>query len=301
MERRQLEYFVAVVDQGGFGRASEAVHVTQPSLSQAIAALEKDLGVTLFHRLGRKVKLTAAGEALLAPARQVLRDHAVARAAVAKVRGGYDGTLDIASTPTVAAHPLTALLGRFSQLYPGINVRITDCDVPGGAAAIVGGGQCEIGVVRLPAATTGLQAIALGEQEFFLVLPPDSPDPGPGPVELSVLAELPLIATPPGTASRKRLDDSLAIANVTEPRIVVETIYRATIPKLVAAGVGASLLPRHMAQEAAELGARVVATTPAVAHEIGIVRREGPLSPAARAFIDLALEMAPFGAEGEQP
>lgn len=301
MERRQLEYFVAVVDHGGFGRASEAVHVTQPSLSQAIAALEKDLGVSLFHRLGRKVKLTAAGEALLSPARQVLRDHAVARAAVAKVRGGYDGTLDIASTPTVAAHPLTALLGRFSQLYPGINVRITDCDVPGGAAAIVGGGQCEIGVVRLPAATTGLQAIALGEQEFFLVLPPDSPDPGSGPVELSVLGELPLIATPPGTASRKRLDDSLAIANVTEPRIVVETIYRATIPKLVAAGVGASLLPRHMAQEAAQLGARVVGTTPTVAHEIGIVRREGPLSPAARAFIDLALEMAPFGAEGEEP
>ncbi|MFD1247097.1 LysR family transcriptional regulator [Nocardioides ginsengisoli] len=301
MERRQLEYFVAVVDNGGFGRASEAVHVTQPSLSQAIAALEKDLGVTLFHRLGRKVKLTAAGEALLAPARQVLRDHAVARAAVAKVRGGYDGTLDIASTPTVAAHPLTALLGRFSQLYPGITVRITDCDVPGGAAAIVGGGQCEIGVVRLPAATAGLQAIALGQQVFYLVLPPDSPDPGPGPVELSVLGELPLIATPPGTASRKRLEEALAIANVAEPRIAVETIYRATIPKLVAAGVGASLLPRHMAQEAAELGAHVVGTTPVVAHEIGIVRREGPLSPAARAFVDLAVEMAPFGAEGEEP
>jgi len=301
VERRQLEYFVAVVDHGGFGRASEAVHVTQPSLSQAIAALEKDLGVTLFHRLGRKVKLTAAGEALLAPARQVLRDHAVARAAVARVRGGYDGTLDIASTPTVAAHPLTALLGRFVQLYPGVRVRITDCDVPGGAAAIVGGGQCEIGVVRLPSATTGLQAISLGQQVFYLVLPPDSPDPGPGPVELSVLGELPLIATPPGTASRKRLDDALAIASVDQPRIVVETIYRASITKLVAAGVGASLLPRHMAQEAAELGARVVETTPKVAHEIGIVRREGPLSPAARAFVDLAVEMAPFGAEGEEP
>jgi DNA-binding transcriptional LysR family regulator len=301
MERRQLEYFIAVVDQGGFGRAAEAVHVTQPSLSQAINALEKDLGVTLFHRLGRKVKLTSAGEALLPPARQVLRDHAVARAAVAKVRGGYDGTLDIASTPTVAAHPLSALLGAFVQRYPGVSVRITDCDVPGGATAIVGGGECELGVLRLPEVAGGLVSTSLGHQAFYLVLPPQATDPGRGPAELSLLGELPLIVTPPGTSSRKRLEEALAIANVTDPHIVVETIYRATIVNLVAAGVGASFLPRHMALDAARLGARVLETTPRVAHEIGIVRRNGPMSPAAKAFVDLAIEMAPFGDEGELP
>jgi len=302
MERRQLEYFVAVVDHGGFGRAAEAVHVTQPSLSQAINALEKDLNVTLFHRLGRKVKLTSAGEALLPPARQVLRDHAVARAAVAKVRGGYDGTLDIASTPTVAAHPLSVLLGAFARTYPGVSVRITDCDVPGGAAAVVGGGECELGVIRLPeAGPGGLVSTSLGQQEFYIVLPPDHPDPGKGPAELSMLGDLPLIVTPPGTSSHKRLQDALAIANVTEPNIVVETIYRATIVNLVVAGVGASFLPRHMALDAARLGAHVLETTPKVSHEIGIVRRNGPMSPAAKAFVDLAITMAPFGGEGELP
>jgi DNA-binding transcriptional LysR family regulator len=301
VERRQLEYFVAVVDHGGFGRASEAVHVTQPSLSQAIAALEKDLGTTLFHRLGRKVKLTSAGQALLAPARQVLRDHAVARAAVAKVRGGYDGTLDIASTPTLAAHPLTELLGRFAGLYPGIMVRLTDCDVPGGAAAVVGGGQSEIGVVHLPVPASGLVSTGLGQQVFYLALPPANPDPGPEPVELSVLGEVPLIVTPPGTASRQRLDDALALGNVREPQIILETIYRASIVNLVVAGVGASLLPGHLASEAARRGAKVAATTPVVSHEIGVVRRDGPLSPAAKAFIDLATDMGPFGAEKVLP
>ncbi|GAB7003086.1 LysR substrate-binding domain-containing protein [Nocardioides sp. AN3] len=301
MERRQLEYFIAVVDNGGFSRAAEAQHVTQPSLSQAINALEKDLDVTLFHRLGRQVKLTSAGEALLAPARQVLRDHAVARAAVANVRGGYSGTLDIASTPTVAAHPLSAVLGAFRKRYPGVSVRITDCDVPGGATAIVGGGQCEIGVVRLPKENGGLVSTSLGQQVYYLVLPPEAPVPPPGPAELSLLGQLPLIATPPGTSSRERLQDALAIANVTEPNIVVETIYRATIVNLVAAGVGASFLPRHMALDAARLGAHVLETSPQVAHEIGIVRRNGPLSPAAKAFVDLAIEMAPFGLEGELP
>ena len=142
MERRQLEYFVAVVQHGGFSRAAEAEHVSQPSLSQAIASLEKDLGTPLFHRVGRTVKLTSAGEVLLPSARQILRDHAIAHAAVAKVRGGLDGVLDIASTPTISAHPLTAILGRFASGYRQVRINITDADIPGGADLIVGGGQC---------------------------------------------------------------------------------------------------------------------------------------------------------------
>lgn len=285
---------MAVVDTGGFHRAAEAVHVTQPSLSQAIASLEKDLGTALFHRIGRKVQLTSAGEALLAPARQVLRDHAVARAAVARVRGRYDGVLDIATTPTLAVHPLTAILGRYSALYPGVRVRITDCDVPGGAAAIVGGGKCEIGLVRLPLATTAsLRATTLTRQTFFLVLPPGSAAVE-GPVELSVLADLPLITTPPGSSSRTGLDDALAMAGITEPRIAVETIYRVTIASLVVAGVGAAFLPEHLADEAQALGARKLATRPSISREVAMVHRDGPMSPAARAFADLAVEMAPF-------
>ena len=297
MERRQLEYFVAVVQHGGFSRAAEAEHVSQPSLSQAIASLEKDLGTPLFHRVGRTVKLTSAGEVLLPSARQILRDHAIAHAAVAKVRGGLDGVLDIASTPTISAHPLTAILGRFASGYRQVRINITDADIPGGADLIVGGGQCELGVVHLPVKSSALVSLPLGRQVFYLVLPPGSPDPGPSPVDLSFLGSLPLITTPVGTPSRRRLEDALGQAGVEEPRVILETIYRASIVKLVLAGVGAAFLPDHLAQEAADLGALTRLTTPMVSHDIGIIRREGPLSPAAAAFIDLAMEMAPFGME----
>src|SRR5437763_4983385 len=87
MDLRQLEYLVAVVDHGGFTRAADALFVAQPSLSQGVRTLEAELGVPLFHRLGRRVELTSAGEALLEPARRMLRDATTARAAVAEVAG----------------------------------------------------------------------------------------------------------------------------------------------------------------------------------------------------------------------
>jgi DNA-binding transcriptional LysR family regulator len=80
MDARQLEYFLAIVDHDGFGRAAQHLHIAQPSLSQSIANLERELGIPLFHRIGRGVVLSAAGRELIEPARQVLRDLSTARA-----------------------------------------------------------------------------------------------------------------------------------------------------------------------------------------------------------------------------
>ena len=75
MELRQVEYVVGVAEHGGFTRAATALHVTQPALSEGVARLEAELGVELFHRVGRRVVLSAAGEAFLDPARRLLRDR----------------------------------------------------------------------------------------------------------------------------------------------------------------------------------------------------------------------------------
>jgi len=87
MELRQVEYVVGVVEHGGFTRAATALHVTQPALSEGIARLEAELGVALFHRVGRRAVVSAAGEAFLEPARQLLRDRAVLTTSVAAVVG----------------------------------------------------------------------------------------------------------------------------------------------------------------------------------------------------------------------
>ena len=87
MDARQLKFFLAVIDYGGFSRAAEQLYIAQPSLSQAIAGLERELGVALFHRVGRGVLPTDAGEQLIGPARQVLRDLATAQSAMDAVKG----------------------------------------------------------------------------------------------------------------------------------------------------------------------------------------------------------------------
>src|SRR3954464_4801838 len=100
VELRQLEYVVAVVDHGTFTRGAAAVHVAQPTLSQGIRALETELGVDLFHRVGRRAVLADAGAAFLGPARQALHDVAMARDSVAAGWGPRAGRL--ATAPPAA-------------------------------------------------------------------------------------------------------------------------------------------------------------------------------------------------------
>ena len=103
MDIRQLEYFLAIVDHGGFNRAASVLYVSQPSLSQAVQALERDLGSELFHRIGRRVVLTEAGQALIDPARAAVRSLETARARVAAVHELRDGRLDVAAMPSPPA------------------------------------------------------------------------------------------------------------------------------------------------------------------------------------------------------
>lgn len=106
MERRQLEYFLAVIDAGGFTAAAAAQHVSQPGLSHAIKTLERELGAALFHRLPRGARLTAAGEVLAESARRIVRETEIARARVADVAGVVIGRLDLVALPGLLVAPL---------------------------------------------------------------------------------------------------------------------------------------------------------------------------------------------------
>ncbi|HEY1174767.1 MAG TPA: LysR family transcriptional regulator, partial [Phytomonospora sp.] len=122
MDVRQLEYFLAVVDNGGFNRAARTLFLAQPSLSQAIRTLERDLGGRLFHRIGRRVVLTEAGEALVEPARRAVRALAVARASVDAVRGLRSGEVTIASMPSPAVEPLSSMILAYTERHPAVRV-----------------------------------------------------------------------------------------------------------------------------------------------------------------------------------
>ena len=291
MERRQLEYFLAVVEHGGFTAAANALHVAQPSLSHAIRTLERELGGSLFHRLPHGAVLTSAGMALVGPARQVLRDLSTASSSVREVLGLSGGQLDIVSQTTLAVDPLAGILGRFHVAHPKVGVRVVDPERGSEVVRMVGTGQCELGLVDGSVSISDLRCVELPEQEMHVVLPPDHPHPNTDAVTLRELAELDLIVTPPGTATRDTLEEVCAAHDVV-PRIVVQTAHRAMIVPLVLAGVGAALLPTSMAADAALRGARMLSTRPRLLRRGRLVWRSGPLSPAAQAFVSLAVPSA---------
>ena len=115
MDTRKLKYFLAVVDHGGFNRAAEHLLIAQPSLSQTIAGLEKELGVPLFHRIGRRAVLSDAGKELVGPARLVMRDLDAAQSAVQALRGVRSGQLDIVTMPSPGIEPLTSMIAAFTR------------------------------------------------------------------------------------------------------------------------------------------------------------------------------------------
>lgn len=286
MDNRRLGIFLTVVDEGGFSAAADALEMSQPAVSQAIRELEDDLGAALFHRLGRGVALTPAGEALLLPARQTRHDLAIGRAAVEAVAGLRTGRLDLACLPTLAVAPLAPLVGAFRTRFPGVSIVLSDPADSAELLQFVRSGRSEVGLADL-LDVGGLDAVPLWSQDFLVVLPPGTQVAGP--FRLTELASLSLVAAPPGSSTRALLDGALRDA-ATRATVVVEAAQREAILPLILAGAGSSLLPRPLAEMAGALGCVVVEPQPAVVRSVALVHREGPLTPAAAAFVSLALE-----------
>ena len=227
MDERRLRYFLAVAEEGGVTRAAQRLAVAQPSLSQALRAFESELGVQLFHRVGRGMRLSAAGRQLVGPARQILRAMDDARTAISGATELRTGTLELATLATLAIDPMADVVGRFRDRYPGIEVDLFEPETAAGVSALVREGACELGAAHLPIPAEGLVELPLGEQELFFVLPPH-PD-GDRAQERSIgareLAEIPLVVAPRGTSTRMLLDQALDAVGV-PPRIAVETAAR---------------------------------------------------------------------------
>ncbi len=285
MDLRRLRLFLAVVDEGGFTAAARAVHVAQPAVSLAVRELEAELGTPLLVRSRQGATLTAAGEALVGPARQAVRDVENGAAAVAAVTGLVAGRLDLATLPTLAADPVADLVGRFRRAHPGVTIRL---GAPADVAELsdwVRSGAAEVGVTEQGPSNRGLVEVRLAEQELHAVSPAGGPT---GPLHLDRLTDVPLLLSPAGSSLRDAVDTAMTAAGV-EPNVAVETAQRDALIPLVLAGAGTTFLPDRLAAAAGRLGATVRTTVPRLRRTIVLVHRTGEVGPAARRFRDLAV------------
>ena len=277
------------------GRAARALHLAQPSLSQAIAALERDLGVPLFHRVGRGVVLSAAGKELIVPARSVLRDLRAARAAVESAKGARSGRVELVTMPSPGIEPLSTLTRRFAERYPGMTVTAEAAFTADEVVRRVADGTAEVGLAGTahPCRPPGLNALPLETQEFVLVGPPGKEFPsGDGAnVPLHTLKDAGLIVSPPGSLMRQISDSILDASD--GARIVAEVAHRTSILPLVIGGTGLAVLPGSWAPLARRLGASVARIEHPARLHIALVSRQAPLTPAARAFAALARSHQP--------
>ncbi|MGE0878891.1 MAG: LysR substrate-binding domain-containing protein [Acidimicrobiia bacterium] len=288
MDLRQLEYLVAVADEGSVTAAAAACFVAQPSLSQSIKALEHELGVALLHRVGRGVVLTSAGELAVAAARDALRAAAAVSTAVAAVRDVVAGRLDVVALATLSVDPLAGLVGTFRHHYPEVDVRIRQPETTDDLNQAVRDGSSEVGVTDLTAVSPGLVAHELAAHEFVAVVPSAvAATIGTQRLTVAHLARLPLVSAPRGTSSRRVVDEAFAAAGL-EPRIAVETDQREALVALAAAGAGIAIVPEGQVAASKPNGVVVMSLRPRLARRVGIVHRAAPLSPAANAFLRTA-------------
>ncbi len=285
---RQLEYFLAVVDHGGFSKGARALFMAQPSLSQAIKALEKDLGSLLFHRVGRRVVLTDAGRALIEPARQVVRSMEVARASVAAVEGMVRGSVAIAAMPSPAVEPLSSMIDRFRRLHPDVRVVVRDAPVPQAVIESVRTGVTELGLLsawELPT-VSDVRLHPVEEQRFVLVAAPGGPFEPARTLPRERLAGQRLIVGEHGTGLR-RLVEEIRASGV-EVSIAVESEHRESFLPLVLKGVGVGVLAEAWRTLAERAGALVFDLDPPASLHLAMVSRQSWLTPAATAFLATA-------------
>ena len=237
MEFRQLEYIVAVADHGSFTKAATATHVSQPSLSHGVRNLESELGIELFNRLGRTVRLTSAGEQVVQAARRVIRDVADLTTVSRSVAHLQIGELDLVALPTLAVDPLAQLVGQFRTRFPGITIRVGEPEDASSVDREVSSGKAELGFTDITTGGTGLVCVDLFRQEVFAVCPPGTASKARSAREQ--LAAMPLIATPPGTSTRRLLERLISRSHL-DPNIVVQIHHREAILPLVLAGAEAS-------------------------------------------------------------
>ncbi|OBK80934.1 LysR family transcriptional regulator [Mycolicibacter heraklionensis] len=294
MELRQLEYFVAVVEEANFTRAAQRVHVAQPAVSAQIGRLERELGQRLLDRSRREVRPTAAGAAVLPYAKAALAAVEDVRLAVDELSQLVRGTVTIG---TVTAHPVDVpgLLAEFHAQYPNVEITLSTANSDELIEA-VRGGDLDLAIVSVGPGEqpAGLDIEVVTDEPVDAAVSPADELAGHATVSLAQLAQRPLITLPVGTGIRRQLDQACAAVGVS-PRIAFEASTPHALAELAERGLGVAILPRSMAR--GRPGLRPLRLTPELRGRLVLAwRASGPRSPAARVLVDRARELLRVGA-----
>jgi len=293
MELRHCRYFVAVAEELHFGRAARRLGMSQPPLSQQIRRLEEELGVELFRRTKRSVRLTPAGDVFLESARKLLRGAEDAIDVARRAARGEVGTLHVGYAPSVELDILPKVLLAFSKRFPDVELRLTPLATREQLEALRQR-QIDVGLVLLPAEGDGLQVARLRREPLVLVASTLHPLARLRSVPLGALQGVPTVqlARSCEPAYHDHLQ-ALARQGKISLRVAAESAHLYDALSLVAAGVGVSLLPDCVRRLRRSGITTRPLLPPGTGIDIGIAHRRNELSQVPLAFVDIVRRAYP--------
>ena len=283
VQLQQLRYVVCVAEERRFTRAAARLHVAQPSISSAVAALEQELGAPLFNRDRSEVTLTGAGEVFLPWARQVLADCEAGVVAVRDLLGLRRGRLLLGATPSLTTNLLPPVLAGFHARHPGLELTVHEA----GSQDLVDRlekGEMDLAVVILPVNRPWVETVELMEEELVLAVNPAHPLAGCPPIEVAELERVPLVMFKDGYDLREATLMACRQAGF-GPVMAMQGLEMDGALALAAAGVAAAVVPESVVAGARPLQA-VRFRNRALTRTIGLAsRKDRPFTPAAEAFV----------------
>ncbi|MDB5765002.1 MAG: transcriptional regulator, LysR family [Herminiimonas sp.] len=283
MELRHLRYFLAAAQSQNFTRASESLHITQPTLSHQIKQLEDELGMPLFDRVGRAVRLTTAGELFKICAKRTLQEIDSGRDALSELENLKHGSLTLGVLSSFGTFFLPSILASFNAAYPSIKITVLR-QRTGEIEKRVLDGELHFGVAYTSPGADQLKVEPLFNDPLALLVGDRHPLAGCREIACNELNEHGLILLTPEYNTRKLVDATLAVNGI-DPRIVMEMNAIEPILATVRHSTLATILSARLVHEMP--GLHQIPLTPTVTHTVAIFTRHNSyLSAAARAFID---------------
>ena len=279
MDLRQLEIVRAIAETGSFTAAGARLHVSQSAISRQILLLEDEFHERLFVRLGRRVQITAAGEALLQLSHRVFNDIRDTSASITDRQKVLNGTINMVGGMTVCLYVFPPLIKEFKKQHPQVEIKVAT----GGTQRLmrrVRTGQADLALLTLPVDDPALTSVPVLREELMLLMPAGHPLASKDSVGVEALVGQPFIIFEQGSNTRRTLDEFFVREQI-KPRIVTETENVEIIKSMVAAGLGVAIVPLQSVERETRGGSLKVARIRAqqLVRETGWVYRSGERVP----------------------
>ena len=302
LELRHLVTLDAVATEGTFARAAERLGYTQSAVSQQIASLERAVGERVFDRPGgpRPVELTPFGAELLSGGRDLLRRVDALADGLDRFRAGHVGRLTIGTFQSVSSAVLPMVLGRFRAEYPDVEVQLLETDVDEDLEEHLERGQTEVSFLVgdfVDAARSGFESRLLLTDPFVLLARPGQFPPGPVPVD--AFSAEPLIGQQPNSC--QLLNETGLRSAGLDPTYVFRSNDNGTVAAMVRAGMGVAVMPLLCTEPEDPRIELHPLEPPIPGRQVSIAwRTNRTLSPAAQAFVDMAVAVCTELSESDE-